>query len=378
MDLKGKKIAIIHDFIGNYGGAEGVLELICEIFPDAPIFTLLYEKEVVKKWDKDWIKTKKIKESFLKKAPNFLKKRKKYLLPFMPTAIEVFNLREYDLIISSCGAFSKGIVVKPKTTHICYMHSPMRYVWDQHREYLEDQKLKGKNKLLTRLFLNYLRTWDRASADRPDYLIANSNYTARRISKYYRRDSKIIYPPVDIDDFSPQKENNGYFLSVGRLSKYKRNDLIIDAFIKLKLPLVIAGEGEELKSLKEKIKKGPENKIKLVGWKNRDELINLYQNARAFVFAAEDDFGIAPVEAMAAGKPVIALKAGGAEETIIGGVTGEFFEEPKMEILADGVRKFMENEKKYDFQEIRRQAEKFRKEKFKKEMIEYIKTVTSK
>lgn len=373
MDLKAKKVAIVHDFLGNYGGAEGVLEAICEIFPEAPIFTLLCDKKAIEKWDGNWVKNRKIEESFLKKAPDFLKKRKKYLLPFMPAAIEALSLRDYDLIISSSGAFSKGIVIKPKTTHICYLHSPMRYVWDWNSEYLNEQKIGGKRKLLTRLFLNYLRTWDRASADRPDFLVVNSKYTAQRVNKYYRRDCKVIYPPVKIDDIPLNEKNEGFFLTVGRLTPYKKTSLIIDTFAKLKLPLIIVGEGAEGRELKEKIQQSGNDRIKLVGWQTRENLIKLYQRSRAFIFSAEDDFGIAPVEAMAAGKPVIALRAGGAIETVIEGATGEFFDQPKMEMLADGVRKFIENEKNYNPQEIRRQAEKFSKEKFKKNLEEYIK-----
>ena len=375
MDYKAKKIAIVHDFLENYGGAESVLESFCELFPQAPIYTLIYNRDNVQKWDRDWIANKKIKESFLQKAPGFLRKRKKYLLPLMPTAVEALNLREYDLVISSSSAFSKGIVIKPKTTHICYMHGPMRYVWDWNREYLEDQRLRGKRKLFTRLFLNYLRTWDRASADRPDYIIANSQYTAQRIEKYYRRSSKVIYPPVKINDISTSGENSGYFLSVGRLSPYKRFDLIVDAFLKLNLPLVIVGKGQQYNELKKRINDYGKSQVRLAGWQPREKLIKLYQSARAFVFAAEDDFGIAPAEAMAAGKPVIALRRGGVIETVKEGITGEFFNEPRMEVLADGIRRFMEKEKTYKSGEIRKQAEKFSKDKFKKEIIEYIESV---
>jgi len=376
MDLQNKKVAIVHDFIEDYGGAEGVLEAICEIFPDAPIFTLLHDQKKSDKWGEEWIRSKKIKSSFLEKAPAFLKRRKKYLLPFMPAAVESLNLRDYDLVVSSCGAFSKGLVVKTKTFHICYLHSPMRYVWDWHKEYLEENRLKGGRKIPIRLFLNYLRTWDRASADRPDHLISNSYYTAARVKKYYRRSSEVIYPPVKTEDFHPQKENDGYFISVGRLSGYKRVGLMVDTFSKLKLPLVIVGQGGEITGIKEKIKKCSNgDQLKLIGWKKRDEVVKLIQNARAFVFAAEDDFGIAPIEAMAAGKPVIALRAGGAIETIREGITGEFFDEPKMEMLADGVRKFIGNENEYDPEKIREQAEKFTRSRFKKEMEEYILSV---
>lgn len=371
--MSDKKIAIVHDFLINYGGAESVLENFCEFYPEAPIFTLLQDEEKNKKWEGSWLGNKKIKSSFLQKFPNFLKKNKKYLLPVMPTAIETFNLRDYDLIISSSGAFSKGLVVKPKTIHVSYVHSPMRYVWDWQYEYLKEHKLKNKTKLVTRLILNYLRMWDRASASRPDYLLANSQYTAQRIKKYYRQSAKVIYPPVKVSDFSPTAKNKGYFLSVSRLSPYKRVDLLIDSFKKLKLPLIIVGDGEQRKELEEKVKN---TEIKILGWVDREKLIELYQNARAFIFAAEDDFGIAPVEAMAAGKPVIALRAGGVQETVIEGITGEFFDYPEVEMLANGVRKFIENEDNYDSNKIRERAEIFSKERFKREFMEYINEIT--
>ncbi len=374
MDIKDKKIAIVHDFLLDYGGAEGVLSTFVEMFPQADIFALMGDEKKIKRWNPDLAK-KKINYSFVQKFPNFIKKRKKWLLPFLPTAAENFNLRDYDLVISSSGAFSKGIIVKPKTAHVCYMHSPMRYVWDWSREYLEENELKGKKKLFSRLFLNYLRIWDRASAQRPDYIIANSQYTAKRIKKYYRRKTAVIYPPVQVKNFQVSRENQGYFLTVARLSKYKRIGLIIDAFEKLNLPLKIVGQGSEFEELKSFIKNCKNKKIELLGWKNREELVRLYENCRAFIFAAEEDFGIAPVEAMAAGKPVIALRAGGTGETIIEGETGEFFDTPEIEILADGVRKFIEKEKEYDANKICQQAENFSKKNFKQYFINYLQSL---
>ncbi len=374
MDIKDKKIAIVHDFLLEYGGAEGVLEVLLEIFPQADIFALMGDKKKIKKWNPD-LAEKKINYSFVQKFPNFIKKRKKWLLPFLPTAAENFNLRDYDLVISSSGAFSKGIIVKPKTAHICYMHSPMRYAWDWSREYSEENELKGKKKLFTRLFLNYLRMWDRASAQRPDYIIANSQYTAKRIKKYYRRKTIVVYPPVQVKNFQVSSENQGYFLTVARLSKYKRTKLLIDTFEKLNLPLKIVGKGNEFNSLKDFLKSCKNKQIELIGWKSEKELIKLYENCRAFVFAAEEDFGIAPVEAMAAGKPVIAFRAGGTAETIIEGETGELFDTPEVEILADGVRKFIEKEKQYDAGRIRQQAEKFGKNNFEENLIKYLKSI---
>lgn len=292
----------------------------------------------------------------------------------MPTAVETFNLRDFDVVISSSSAFAKGIVVKPKTTHICYMHAPMRYVWDFNAEYLEQQKLKGKVKFATRFLLNYLRMWDRASAERVDIFVANSKYTAERIKKYYRKDSRVIYPPVNTKKINAQAKHQGYFLAVGRLSPYKRTKLIVDVFNKLKLPLVVVGTGEEYEELQKLTADKPN--IKLIGWVDDKKLIKLYENARAFVCASEDDFNITAIEAMAAGKPVIALRRGGTKETVLDGVTGEFFNIPQMEIMADGIRRFIERENTYDFQTIRKHAEQYDEIEFKKKIHNLVQEVT--
>lgn len=364
-------VALIHDFLLYYGGAEGTLKELAELYPNAPIYTLLAKGEVIKKNFPD----AKICESFLSKSPNFLKNRHKYLFPLMPTAVETFNLRDYDVIISSSSAFAKGIVVKPKTIHVCYMHAPMRYVWDFNAEYLEQQKLKGKAKFATRMLLNYLRMWDRTSAERVDKFVANSQYTAERIKKYYRKSAIVIYPPVDTKKFKPSKENQGFFLTVGRLSPYKRTKLIVDVFTKLKLPLVVVGVGEEHEELKRITADNPN--IKLVGWVGDKKLRDLYQNARAFVCASEDDFNITAVEAMAAGKPVVALRKGGTRETVIEGVTGEFFDRPQMEIVADGIRRFIEREKNYNYQAISEHASQYDSQEFKQKINNLIQKITN-
>lgn len=362
-----KKIALVHDFILYHGGAESTLGFLQETFPDSPTFTLLKDDGLLKKE----FKGKEVESSFLQKAPKFLLKRHRFLMPLMPTAIETFNLRDFDVVISSSSAFAKGVVVKPKTKHFCYMHAPMRYVWDWSHEYLEEQKLKGKTKFFTRLLLNYLRMWDRASAERVDKFIANSKYTAKRIEKYYRKQSTVIYPPVDVDKIKPQREHSDYFLTVGRLSPYKRTKLIVETFVKLKLPLVVVGDGAEKGEL-EKIAADNKN-IKILGWVEDRKLVKLYENARAFVCASEDDFNITAVEAMAAGKPVIALRRGGTAETVLNNKTGVFFEVPQLEVVADGVRRFIESDVQYDYLEIRKHAETFSKDVFKKKIKEFIK-----
>jgi glycosyltransferase involved in cell wall biosynthesis len=392
--LEGLRIALVHDFLLYYGGAEKVLEALSEMFPEAPIYTLLYDKEKMR----GKFKGKEIRTSFLQKFPRFLRKRYKYLLPFMPTAPETFNLRDFDLVISSSGAWSKGIVTKLNTIHIAYIHSPMRFVWDYREEYLRqfsNFKFQISNFIL-RPVLSYLRIWDRLAAERPDYLIANSRYTQSGIKKYYRRDSAVIYPPAINFTSSPQMRggNEGgelknsinqpltlnsstnlgrgglknYFLIVSRLSPYKKVDLAIEAFNKLELPLVVIGEGTQEKYLRKIAGKN----IKILGWQNEEKLADYYQNARAFIFPACDDFGITAIEAMSYGLPVIALKKGGVREPMIEGKTGEFFDAQTPEVLADAVRRFMEKEKQYNREEIKKRAEKFLKERFKKELRNYI------
>lgn len=355
-------VALVHDFLNQWGGAERVLAALHEMFPEAPIYTLLHDPAKMRgKFERAEIHT-----SFLQKFPKFLKRHLKYILPLLPTAPETFNLRDYDLVVSSSGAWSKGVIVKPKTIHICYCHSPMRFAWDWNEKYIKEQKVGGVREFFARLFLNYVRMWDKVAADRPDFFIANSRYTQARIKKYYGRESEVVYPPVELNPpLAPPLEKGdkgGFFLIVSRLSPYKKIEIAVEAMNKLNLPLVVVGEGEPkyvkfLKSIA-----GP--KTKFLGWKSDEETKKYFAECRAFLFPGEDDFGIAPVEAMSFGKPVIALRKGGATETVVEGETGEFFDEPAIEVLADAIRRFQENEENYDPEKIREQAEKFSKEKF--------------
>jgi glycosyltransferase involved in cell wall biosynthesis len=361
------KVAFVHDFLNQYGGAEKVLEFMCEIFPQAPIYTIIYEKEKMH----GKFKNKVIFTSFFQKLPKFFRKRFKYFLFFLPTAPESFNLREFDLVISSSGAWSKGIVTRLDTIHIAYIHSPMRFVWDYNEKYLKEER-KEKWGFLVRSVLSYFRLWDKLAADRPDLLIANSKYTKKRIEKYYKKDSIVIYPPVDvknggstsiIDDEPPK-----YFLIVSRLSVYKKISKAIEAFNKLELPLLIVGEGKEEK----KLKKVAGKNIKFLGWQTENELLKIFSNARAFIFPGIDDFGMAPAEAMLCGVPVIALKKGGLVEIVEEGKTGEFFESATSEVIADGVRRFIENESKYNKNYIKQSMEKYNKDRFKKEIKKFV------
>ena len=371
---KNTKVALIHDFLTQYGGAEKVLESLCKIFPEAPIYTLIYDKKKMHSKFGD----KEIKMSFLQKFPKFLKNRKRYLLPFMPTAPETFDLRDFDLVISSSGAWSKGIITRLNTVHISYMHSPMRFVWGYSEKYFKD--IGKKIGFCKRLFLNYLRIWDYQAAQRPDILIANSKYTKSRIEKYYRRKSEVVYPPAISDNHSERSEESyaeslcrpvsqdntlRYFLVVSRLSAYKKVDVVVEAFNKMGLPLIIVGEGEQKKYLKKIASKN----VKVVGWKSDENLRKYYQHARALIFPTIDDFGITMVEAMSHGVPVVAVRKGGAKEIVEEGVTGEFFDAQTPEVLSDGVRRFMEKENNYDSNLIKQKAEKFAEKKFKNEIL---------
>ncbi|MDX9913430.1 MAG: glycosyltransferase [Candidatus Moranbacteria bacterium] len=362
--FKDLKVALVHDFLDTYGGAERVLEVMSGIFPQAPIYTLIYDKEKMR----GKFESREIHTSFLQKFPKFLKKRKKYLLPFMAAAPETFDLRDFDLVISSSGAWSKGIVTRLNTKHICYMHSPMRFVWDYNEKYL--QEIGGRMGVYKRMFLSYLRIWDFQAAQRPDILVANSSYTRERINKYYRRDAQVIFPTVLNKDNGAQIEikDKDYFLVVSRLSAYKKVDLVVEAFNKIGLPLVIIGEGEEAI----KLKKIAKDNIKILGWQDDATVQTYYKNARAFIFPAVDDFGLTMIEAMNQGVPVIAIGKGGAKEIVKEGITGELFEAQTIEVLADGIRRFMEKEKTYDKEIIKQEGEKFSQDKFKKELLALI------
>ena len=328
-----------------------------KIFPEAPIYVLFYNKKFVQ----THLPNARIIVSGLQKFP-LVTKTYPILLPLMPSAIESFDLSEYDTVISSSVIFSKGLILKPKTKHICYCYSPTRFLWDRHTEY---QHSSWPAKLAQHL----LRIWDRQASERVDEFVAISEHVRDRIQKYYRRDSKIIYPPISLDGIKTDTTNGEYYLIVSRLHPYKNIDITIDAFNKLGYELIVVGEGPDMPRLKKMAGKN----IKLGGYKTDEEVAEYYRNCKAFIMPQEEDFGLTPLETMSFGKPVLALKKGGALETITEGLHGEFFDDPIPEALADGVRRLNENYGSYDQMEIRYQAMKFSTERFKREILELVK-----
>ena len=360
------KVALVHDYLIRLGGAERVFLNLVKIFPQAKIFTLLYNPSKMG----DYFAHSSIQTSFLQRIPGVVRYHR-LLAPFFPAAVESLDLREFDLVISSSSAFVKGLVLRPRTIHICYCHNPARFLWDYAGQYNG-----GGSSLLKKVLFHYLRLWDRAAAQRVDYFIANSKITAQRIKKFYRREAKVIYPPVKMEPnphlsqrrLSSLNFLKDYFLIVSQLTPYKRIDLAIDAFNKLELPLIIIGEGRD----KKRLVRMARSHIKFLGWQPDEVVKEYFQNCLAFVFPGEDDFGIAPVEAMSFGKPVLAYRKGGAKETVLEGITGEFFDDPIPESLADGVRRLIANLKNYSPQVIRKRAEKFSEERFEIAIKEFV------
>lgn len=326
--------AIIHDWlISGVGGGEKVLQSIHQLFP-SPIYTLVQNAERLKG---TYFQDLKIHSSFIQRLPAARTKYKSYL-PFFPLAIEQFDLTSYDLVISSSHCAAKGVITSPDQLHICYCHTPMRYAWDLMHEYLKESKLdRGIKGAMAKVFLHYLRGWDVHSARRVDYFIANSQYVARRIEKFYGRESKVIYPPVDLSFYQEVRAKDNYYVTASRFVPYKRIDLIVEAFSKMPdKKLVVIGDGPEWKKVKEKAAAN----IELLGYQSDEILRGLLQRAKAFVFAAVEDFGILPVEAMACGTPVIAFGKGGIRETVVSGETGVFYNEQSVPSLIDAVNEF--------------------------------------
>lgn len=326
-----RKVALAHDHLGQDGGAERVLAVLQEIYPDAPTFTLIHDPERAN----PVFQQRDIRTSFLQHLP-FGVKRYQWYLPWMPNAVERYELNEYDLVISNSASFARGVLTLPRTLHIDYCHSPTRYLWSDTHRYVDELPYPGLLKMFIPFILTRIRQWDRLAADRVDVFFANSRNVQQRIAKYYRRQSSVIHPPVDTSKFSLAKSVGDYFLIGGRLVAYKRYDLAIRAFNRLGLKLKIFGTGPEEGRLREQAR----SNIEFLGRVTVDEIRRLYRECIAFIHPQEEDFGITALEANASGRPVIAYAIGGALETVVPGQTGVFFDEPEWESLADAVIRF--------------------------------------
>ena len=371
MSVNKIKVALIHDWIPVIGGAERVLEALYKIYP-GPIHTLICNREVL---DGSILQNATIHTSFIQKLPFASTKYRNYL-PLFPLAVEQFDLSAYDIVISSSYAVAKGVITNPNQIHICYCHSPVRYAWDLYHQYMREAGFKrGIKSVIAKLILHYIRIWDVNSTNRVDYFIANSGYIARRIQKIYRREAIVIHPPVDVESFTLYTDKEDFFLTASRFVPYKKIDLIVDSFNKMKdKKLVVIGEGPDF----EKVKSKAGSNIVMLGYQPFQVLKQHMQKAKAFVFAAEEDFGITPVEAQACGTPVICFGKGGTTETIIDGVTGVYFKEQTSESLIKAVEHFESIYHSFNPVDIRKNAERFSPEVFTSKIKAYIQNIYDK
>jgi len=365
--LNGLKIAVVQEWLVTVGGSDKVVKAILDVFPQADVFTLVAKKEICDELGIDW---NKVHTSFIQKMPLGTKKHRAYL-PLFPFAIEQFDLRGYDIVISSSHCVAKGVLTKADQLHICYCHSPIRYVWDMYNEYLEESHLaKGLKSWLVRYLLHRIRKFDALTGNRVDYFISNSDYVGRRIAKTYRRESKTIHPNIDIEHFEYCGEKQDYYLASSRLVAYKHIDTIVEAFNCMPdKRLVVIGGGPQLETLRKKAKKN----VEVMGYQPFDVLKERMQHAKAFVFAADEDFGMIPIEAQACGTPVIAYGHGGSLETVSGGKTGMFFYEQTPETIVKAVEQFEAmGEQPFKYEDCRKWAEGFSEERFKQEIFDFV------
>ena len=352
------KTALVHDWLNGMRGGEKVLELMCDLFPGAPIHTLFYEPDQVS----EKIRQHPIIPSVLQNLP-FTKKFYRHYLPLYPFAVRRFDLTGYDLVLSISHCAAKGVRVPEHIPHVCYCLSPMRYIWDKYDLYFGDKKRYSPMRTLMSLARRPLQKWDVATAQRVDFFIASSRYIGEKIKKYLGQESTIIPPPIDTEFFCPatgiqKEEKSGYYLVVSALVPYKRVDVAVEAFRGRRERLLIIGKGPEEKRLR---KAAPEN-VTFLGWQRDEELLRWYRNCRAVIFPQEEDFGIVPLEAMACGKPVIAFRGGGALETVTEGKTGVFFDMQTPESLSKALDAF--RHEAFDPVELRSAALEYSGERF--------------
>lgn len=350
------RVAIVHDFLYTYAGAERVLEQILAVYPDADLFSLF---DFLPENERHCIRNKPVKTSFIQRMP-FARRKHRLYLPLMPLAIEQLDVSNYDLVISSSYLAAKGVITKPTQLHVCYCHTPVRFAWDMQGQYLtQGRMLRGPKSLLARSILHYIRNWDVRSANGVDVFVTNSRFVGQRVQKIYRRESSVIYPPVNTSRFTAHAEKEDFYLTASRLVPYKRIDVIIEAFNRMPdKKLIVVGDGPEMERLKAIA--GPN--VRLLGQQSGERLRRYLQLARGFVFAAEEDFGIAPVEAQACGTPVLAFGRGGVLESIVPGTTGLFFDEQTPQSIIEAIQAFEKIE--WDATAIRQNAENFSNRRF--------------
>jgi glycosyltransferase involved in cell wall biosynthesis len=358
LNLARPRVAIVHDCLYTYAGAERVLEQLIEIFPDADLFGLF---DFVPRAERGFLKGKTVTTTFIHRLP-LARRHHRLFLPVMPLAIEQLDVSKYDIILSSSYLVAKGVPTRGDQLHICYCHTPIRCAWELQKQYLHESGFsRGLPSAIARAIFHYIRSWDVRSANNVDVFVTNSRFVSRRVEKTYRRPSTVIYPPVDTDRFFVLGPKESFYLAVSRMVPYKRLDLIVGAFSQ-RMPhrrLIVVGQGPDLKKLRATA--GPN--VQLVGHVPPERLCQYMQRARAFVFAAEEDFGITPVESQACGTPVIAFGRGGVTESVIDGRTGVLFHEQSTDALVDAVARF-ESQSHWDPAAIRRNAERFSAEKF--------------
>ncbi len=362
--LEGRKVALVHDWLNGMRGGEKCLEVLCELFPEADLYTLIHEKGSLSAK----IESMSIRTSFVQSMPFGLKKYRHYL-PLFPFAIEQFDFSGYDLIVSSSHCVAKGVRHDDSVFHISYVHAPMRYVWDQFDTYFRQPRTSWPVRIGAELMRPYLQRWDRNTAKRVDTFLCNSHHIRRKILDYYNRESQVVYPPVELSHFRPGGAKENFYLVVGAFAPNKSVDLAVEAFNRLKLPLKIVGSGQD----EEYCRSIAGDSIEFLGALSSEKLLELYQQARALVFPGEDDFGITALEAQSCNTPVIAFASGGAMETVTE-QTGLFFAEQKVEVLCEAVEKMELTWKNYVPEEFRQQTSRFGREQYKKQMahaIEY-------
>jgi glycosyltransferase involved in cell wall biosynthesis len=364
-------IALVHEWFTALAGSERVVEQFCELYPDADLHAIYAEPEVVAATD--YLKNRRLKTSFIKHLPGTAQHFRSYLL-LMPLAVEQFDLSPYELVISSNHAAAKGVLTGPDQLHISYVHTPIRYAWDLQHQYLRESGLSsGVKGWIAKWMLHKMRIWDYRTAAGVDHFVANSKYIARRIRKVYGRHADVVYPPVDVSKFPLGRQKDAFYLTASRLVPYKKIDLIVSAFARMpERRLVVVGDGPEA----DKVRSKASPNVELLGYQPFEVLQDLMQRARAFVFAAEEDFGIIPVEAQAAGTPVIALGKGGALETVHGlgaeHPTGVFFEQQTEEDLIRAVRTFEAHEGEFEPERCRDNALRFSAARFREEFSTYV------